>query len=897
MRRRRAPFRAPLACALLSLLLPVTPVDLVSGAPASGEPPLASSAGLVLEKGDHVSIIGSALAERMQHDGWLEALIQSRFPGHELVFRNLAFSGDEVAARQRSEGFGSPDDYLGANETDVILAFFGFNESFAGEGGLEKFKKALEKLISDTRAKKYNGKSAPRLVLFSPIAHEDLKDPDLPDGSAANARLALYTKAIAEAAAAGGALFVDLFGPTLDLYGKAVRPLTMNGVHLSSEGNRRVAEIIEKALFPESRADTAAAERDEARLEKVRAAVVEKSFYWFNRYRATDGYNIFGGRSGLKYTDDLSNRTVLAREMEILDAMTARRDRRVWAAARGEDLAADDTGLPEPIPVKTNKKGAGPEGQHLFLSGEEAISKMKMHEGMEVGLFASEERFPELANPVQMAFDPRGRLWVAAWPSYPHWHPREAMHDKLLILEDADGDGKADVAKTFAGDLHDPTGFEFWGGGVILAMAPDLIFLEDTDGDDRADVRRRILHGLGSEDTHHTANSFALDPGGALYFGEGVFHRTQIETPYGPVRNHDACIWRFVPRTWRVERHIPYGFANPHGHVFDAWGQNFVYDGTTSQPFHGTLFSGHAEGLRKHPKPPQLYEQRTRPCSGTEILSSRHFPDELQGNLLVANVIGFLGILQYRFEESGASYRGTEVQPLVQSSDPNFRPSDLEIGPDGALYFADWQNPLIGHMQHHIRDPSRDKLHGRVYRVTCTGRPLLKPAAVAGEPIEKLLRRLEEPEDRVRQRTRIELSGRKTEEVIPLAKKWAEGLDKDEKRFEHHLLEALWLHQSHNVVDEGLLRRLLRSPEPRARAAATRVLCDWRDRVPEALTLLRPQATDEHALVRLEAVRAASFFPTAKAAEIALESVDLPQDEHLKYTLDQTLKTLERYEN
>src|SRR5207302_1096993 len=184
-----------------------------------------------------------------------------------------------------------------------------------------------------------------------------------------------------------------------------------------------------------------------------------------------------------------------------------------------------------------------------FLDGEQAIKQMTVAKGMKVNLFASEKEFPDVINPVQMAFDPKGRLWVATWPTYPHWKPTEPMNDKLLILEDTDGDGKADKCTVFADGLHCPTGFEFWNGGVLLAQAPGLVFLKDTNGDDKADVRVRLLEGLDSADTHHTANSFTLDPGGALYFQEGTFHHTQVETPYGsPVRNANGGVYRYEPR-------------------------------------------------------------------------------------------------------------------------------------------------------------------------------------------------------------------------------------------------------------------------------------------------------------------------------------------------------------
>ena len=109
-------------------------------------------------------------------------------------------------------------------------------------------------------------------------------------------------------------------------------------------------------------------------------------------------------------------------------------------------------------------------------------------------------------------------------------------------------------------------------------------------------------------------------------------------------------------------------------------------------PTHATLFSGHVDYPNKHASPPTVYHQRTRPCPGVEFLTSRHFPDEFQGNLLVPNVIGFQGILRYKIEDKDASLAGTELEPILSSRDPNFRPSDIETGPDGAIYFLDWQN-------------------------------------------------------------------------------------------------------------------------------------------------------------------------------------------------------------
>jgi hypothetical protein len=258
------------------------------------------------------------------------------------------------------------------------------------------------------------------------------------------------------------------------------------------------------------------------------------------------------------------------------------------------------------------------------------------------------------------------------------------------------------------------------------------------------------------------------------------------------------------------------------------------------------------------------------------------------------------GIFRVKVSEDGSGLKGETLQDLVKSDDPNFRPTGVDVAPDGSVYFLDWHKPLIGHMQHHIRDPNRDKTHGRIYRMTFEGRPLLKPVPIDGQPIERLLEALKEPENNVRTRAKIELGKHDRAKVVAATKQWAARLDPKDPAYPHHLMEALWVCQWHNVVDEDLLKRLLRSPDYHARAAATRVLCYWRDRVPDPLGLLKVQATDDHPRVRLEAVRACSFFKTSQAAETALAALDKEADPnkpdyYIKYCLDETMKALDKY--
>ncbi|HEX5223002.1 MAG TPA: PVC-type heme-binding CxxCH protein [Verrucomicrobiae bacterium] len=857
----------------------------------------AKAAPLELKPDDHIAILGNALADRMQHHGWLETLIYAKFPDHKLVFRNLAVAGDEVATWHRSENFGSRDEWLKQTKADVVFGFYGFNESFAGDAGLEKFKKDLAKFVEQTKAANYSGKGAPRLVLFSPIANEELADPSQPDPTANNQNLRKYSAAMAEVAKANGVLFVDLFSISEKLYAQAAQrkqPLTFNTFLLTEAGDKALAPEIFQALFNEK--------APSGKLDKLRVAVLDKNAEWHARYRTVDGYNVYGGRSQLSFpkagkgSEKITNFDVMQDEMAQRDVKTANRDQRIWAVANGSDMKVDDSNLPPVKSLESNKPDVAP-----YVSGEDAIKRMTVAKGCKVNLFASEEMFPELASPVQMAFDTKGRLWVAAWPSYPERTPTDKLTDKLLIFEDTNNDGKADKVKVFLDGLNCPTGFQFYKDGVLVMQAPDLWFVRDTNGDDKADWKERVLMGMDSADSHHTANSLVLDPGGATYLSDGVFHRTQVETASGPVRNKDGCIYRFEPLTGNFERYAPYGFANPHGRVFDYWGTDILTDATGNQNYFGPAISGFLEYPAKHPEIKEFWKRPARPCPGTGLISSRHFPEEFQGNFLNCNVIGFQGIYRVKVSEDGAGLKGETIEDhLVQSDDPNFRPSAVGVAPDGSIYFLDWSKPLIGHMQHHIRDPNRDKTHGRIYRITYEGRPLLKPVKIDGQPIAKLLDLLKEPEDDVRTRAKIELGKHDSAKVIAAVKKWTASLDPKDTNYEHHMLEALWVHQWHNVVNEELLKRMLRSPDYHARAAATRVLCYWRDRVKDPLALLEVQAADESPRVRLEAVRACSFFTTAKAAEVALAALDKEADPnkpdyYIKYTLDETMRALDKY--
>ncbi len=764
-----------------------------------------------LQEGDSIAIIGNSLADRMQHDGWLETYIHAAHPEHNLVIRNLGFTGDQIHHRPRAhENFGDSDSHLTRVEADVIFAMFGYNESF--DDRPEEFRAHLIAWIEHTRSQSYNGETEPKIVLFSPIAHENLNDPNLPDGIENNQRLLAITNVMQEVSDNYDIPFVDLFHASQRLYMQAREPLTINGVHLSAEGNRQISQIIVEDLFgglPRMRGN---------RIASIREAVLNKNWHWFNRYRATSGNDVWGGRAELH-----GNYETLQHELIMLDVMTANRDQVIWVKARGNEKTVDDSNVPPPTPVETNFTGDA-----TYLSGEESLQKLTLADGLQANLFASEEMFPELVNPVQMQVDAKGRIWVAAWSTYPKWEPMKEMSDRLLILEDTTGDGVADKSTTFA-KIHNPTGFEFWNGGVIVVSAPDILFLKDTTGDDKADVIIRLMGAIDSADTHHTANNVIYGPDGWIYYQRGVFHLNNVESPWRKNMESDVSgLYRFNPRTFEFD-FVVENIYNPHGISFDKWGNLFITDGTM-----GTAHQVYLDGGRFEKRP--LLDHTVRPVPGNQVLSTSHFPEEFRDNFLIYNVIGFLGAKRYDLTYNDGMVWGEELPDLFYSTDPNFRPTHGVVGNDGALYISDWHNAIIGHMQHNLRDPMRDHTHGRIFRVTAEDRPLLEPIPIYNEPIDNLLELLNHPDNSIRHRVRVELSGRNTGDVISAVQEWADQFDPHNIDDAHPLLEALWVHQQHNVQNHELLYHLLNSPEENVRIAAEQVEWFWSERDPALIS-------------------------------------------------------------
>jgi putative heme-binding domain-containing protein len=843
-------------------------------------------------QGERIALVGGSLAERMNLFGYFETLLQTRFPEKKLVFRNFGWPADEVGNQQRPDNYTTIDDPMVVFGPELFVCFFGFNEHFAGDSPeqIATFQSRYRQWIEDQRTKFSKDGRGVRFVLVSPIAFEKTSSDLLPDGTADNAVLAKYAAAVRQLAEELNVPFVDVLSPSMVAFAEeAGQQYTINGVHTNEQGDRLVAGELDKQLFGSPHPMG----MDVSTFHKVRAAVNDKSWLHLQDYRMLNGWYVYGGRR----TWDTET---FPGEYQKIRKMVDVRDRYIWDMVAGKEVPdqPDDSGTGEVFIPETmfgTRDDAFREMREpktlTYPTPEESIAQMKVPAGFEVQLFASEREFPQFSNPTQMTFDKKGRLWVSCMINYPQWLPGAAKPgDKLFIFEDTDQDGKADKCITFYDKLICPTGFEFYEDGVLVVDEPRIIFLRDTDGDDQADEVTQVIDGIATDDTHHAMGAWEWSHGGLLYMLEGVSMSTTLETPWGPFRNKGPSgAYVLDPKSWKFRHFRTPGYGNPWCMVFDPWGQGVIGDGTNAQQHWTSPLSGYAVNSRRTLRP--IFDnQGMRPAVGNDFLYSRHFPEDLQGQFIYACVINMHGMPKFTVadEDGTAGYSGARVDDLLSSTDNFFRPVDPQIGPDGALWFGDWCNALIGHMQYSQRDPNRDHEHGRLYRMVYKPRQLLDPVLQDGKSIEELLTQLEAYETRTRYRARRELRSRDKQAVLTAANQWIAGNDASPNK----LCEALWLQESFRQLDPKLVQRILACDDFHARAAAVHAVANEMSRFDNALEVFETAITDSHPRVRLEAVRALSFVQTVEAAEIALRAVEQPMDYWIEYTLEHTLQAL-----
>lgn len=845
-----------------------------------------------LRDGDRVVFVGDTLIEREQSYGYLERNLTVRFADRNVTFRNLGWSADTPQGQSRVsfEWRKSPEEWftqlkkqiadIQPIQPTVVFIGYGMANSFDGSAALLKFKADLNKLIDAIL--EINRET--RFVLLSPIRHENL-GPPLPDPAKHNEQLALYTQAIREIAGQRAFWFVSLF----DLLGdgaktKPARPYTDNGIHLTGYGYQKAAQAIERALgWKPMDLDRGLKARQ---AEELRQAILKKNELFFHRWRPENSTYLFLFR---KHEQGQN-----AREIPMFDPLVQAEEAKIARLRK----------LDGPKPALEKKKSLSSRTAAISVVPQH-VPEFQVEPGYEISLYAEN---PQLAKPIHMNFDAQGRLWVASSSVYPQIQPGQVADDKILVLEDTDGDGHADKSTVFADGLLIPTGVAPGDGGAYVAQSTELLHLKDTNGDGKADQKRVVLSGFGTEDTHHILHTLRWGHDGQLYMNQSIYIHTHTETPHGVVRLNSGGILNLRPSTMELGIHMK-GLVNSWGHDFDNFGQSFVTDGAGGAGINYVVPQAMYEtyaGARRilGSVSPGNYPK----FCGLEIVESQHFPEEWRGNLITCDFRAHR-VARFSISEQGSAYVTKEMPDLVRTKEATFRPIDAKIGPDGALYIADWSNPIIQHGEVDFRDPRRDHEHGRIWRVTAKGRPLLPKPKLVNSSNTDLLDQLLSPNSFNRQHARLVLTERGKKVASDLAK-WTRKQTTDTA-----LLEALWMHQAIDAVEPKLLEKLLSTQDGRIRAAAVRVLSFWQEggaRTPpiagvnltfganrraeipssRALELLAARIVDDHPRVRLEALRALAKIPTARAAELALSVLDKPLDRHLDYTLWLTINDL-----
>ena len=380
------------------------------------------------------------------------------------------------------------------------------------------------------------------------------------------------------------------------------------------------------------------------------------------------------------------------------------------------------------------------------LTPAEEQTKLHVPPGFELQLFASE---PMINKPINMAFDARGRLWVSSTVEYPYaakrdrWSDDQGTHvkdsrDAIKILEDTDGDGKADKVTDFADGLNIPTGVLPWHkpehkAGCIAWSIPNIWYFADTDGDGKADVREVIFGPLGYEkDTHGMCSSFRLGLDGWVYATHGFNNTSTFKAKDGStLALHSGNVFRFKPDGSRVEPWT-HGQVNPFGLAWDKYGDLYSADCHSSPIYqlirgaHYPSFGRPHDGLGFAPVMCQHSHGSTGIC-GIVYIDGGVWGPEWDDHTFVGNVVTST-VNHDKVTFTGATPKANEEPDFLTSDDPWFRPVDLQLGPDNALYIADFYNKIIGHYEVPLEHPGRDKERGRIWRVVKTGaaKPLVE---------------------------------------------------------------------------------------------------------------------------------------------------------------------------
>ncbi|SEJ62317.1 putative membrane-bound dehydrogenase domain-containing protein [Dyadobacter koreensis] len=588
-------------------------------------------------------------------------------------------------------------------------------------------------------------------------------------------------------------------------------------------------------------------------------------------------------------------------------------DERTWAVPGFHDLiekgilwAVNDDAkksfaalAPKPFEYREAKlpnyeQRPGAQMQQLPLSPEESVKHIQIPVDFTLDIFAHE---PDVMHPIAMTWDERGRLFVLITKDYPNERKDTGGSDYILICEDTDKDGKADKFTKFSDDLSIPTGLVFANGGLIVSQAPHMLFLQDTDGDDKADVKKILFSGFGTGDTHAGPSNLHYGFDNWVYGSVGY---SGFKGKVGKSDNLDfgQALFRFKPdgsdmeivaktsnNTWGL------GF-NEAGDLFGSTANNSHgwYSAIPNRYFGASKVDNGSRSTDTH-KDMQPITPKVRQvdvfggftaAAGHNFYTARAYPKKYWNNVaFVSEPTGHI-LHQNFMNKKGTDYEDKLGFNLLAGADEWVAPVFAEVGPDGAVWIADWYSYIIQHNPtpkgsengagNAYETPLRDFTHGRLYRVAYKKAPAYKPVSLSKSRPEELVATLKNTNMLWRRHAQRLLVERGQKDVVPQLVALVNDKSVDEVGLNTAAIHALWtLHGLNSIEDPQVLTAVnaaLKHPSNAVRKTAVQVLPRT---AASAQTLLSIDALhDKEPLVVLNTLLAFCEIPLTPQIETAV---------------------------
>lgn len=523
---------------------------------------------------------------------------------------------------------------------------------------------------------------------------------------------------------------------------------------------------------------------------------------------------------------------------------------------------------------------------------EEERLGFKLPDGFEIELFASE---PDIQKPMNITFDAKGRMWVTQSSEYPYPAAPGQGKDRITILEDTDHDGKADRFTDFTDTLSIPIGILPLNDGAIAYSIPNINRFADADSDGKADDYKKLYGPFQYNDTHGMVNNLVRGYDGWVHACHGYNVSTVAGADGDSIHMVYGNTFRFRTDGSRVEQ-TTYGRINPFGLAYDERGYLYSTDCHTSplyQLIHGGDYSqwGKVPDIGFAPEMKPLEDEATA-LAGMAYYADVNFPEKYRSNFYIGDVVAC------RVYRNSASYQGSspigkKEADFVLSEDPWFRPVDIKLGPDGALYIADFYNSIIGHYEVPLDHPKRDKFRGRIWRITYKGKKN-KPTDLTTASVESLVESLDKDNMPIRMAAADQLADRIGSAAVEPVKALLNQKEISARQYIH----GLWVLQRLNSLSHNIIERSAAHSDPLVRIHTMRVLKEISDDIKIYYPIISNALEDKDPHVQRAAVELLQKYSDVTALESALSARhNIPDDDtHLLYTARLCLRNLLRNE-